>query len=466
MTKKAQLYSRPMANEPMDTPMVDSQQEQEETELKEQELRMLNQQLRLIQNKIQMLQSQAQVQDLADENQESLERLEQKDEQDSDQQKNLNVQNKMLQQQQQVNQQMNQQQQQMMQQMASRQNWVHPEFADARIVIKNTEVFCDVAVTPKQQASGLQPYSKLDENRGLWFPMATNRMAAFHMGEVKFPIDIIFVRNNEVKKIAHNVKPRQSGAFTHVCSDVIEVNGGWCESYNIKKGDRVITPLNNKEGQRSYDLLRTITQADNETSDLEKELLELFPHLKNAQEHRLPDTTTKRFDTKDNRDPTVRFEHDTLPDEFSPFGDGDGADVDPFGGHNVGDGSSYGKHFKLQEGYDPVIFREEDHDVAIRPAASKNLNTQKLIASSLTLYDKFTPEFHEDETSDYDKIAVLSDQAISSWIDSLGFEKTDEEKLRTVMFTDKYKTMLGDALVGSGKITNYDLFDSDLLLFT
>jgi hypothetical protein len=62
-------------------------------------------------------------------------------------------------------------------------------------------------------------------------------------------------------------------------------------------------------------------------------------------------------------------------------------------------------------------------------------------------------------------MAVVNDEIISSWIGSLGFDEKDEAKLRQTMFTDSYKRLLGGALVGAGLVAEFDLFDSDLLLY-
>ncbi|MGW8178971.1 MAG: hypothetical protein ACWGQW_09440, partial [bacterium] len=89
-----------------------------------------------------------------------------------------------------------------------------------------------------------------------------------------------------------------------------------------------------------------------------------------------------------------------------------------------------------------------------------------------TLYDNYSPEWNEYDSGEeyegdpgYAKIAIVNDETISKWIDSLGFDPKDESKLRKTMFTDEYKTMLGDTLVTAGRITDYEIFDSDLLLY-
>ncbi len=457
---------------------------------------------------------------------ENLERLEETEQQDADQQQDMGIAQKMMDQQQQTQQQQNIQTQQQLQQMKTSSRWVMPEHADVSVWIENNIVSCDVAVTPRQQASGLQTYDKLAENRGLWFPFNNRRKASFHMGDVKFPIDIIFIDYDKISRIASNVQPRQMGAWAAVCTDVIEVNGGFCKKHNINAGDRALTPVTmerktarsdietlvNKTwsapqdarltSSKTYDLLRTITEADNESNDVEEDLIAMFPQLKQAQENYKvkPDTYQRQPGEIDKRNPTERFEHNTLPDEFSPFGDGDGGDIDPFAGiTNAPDGSSSEsggvspRHFQYTRGIDPSLdrvspgegptYRDDPKEMGglkapIRQSAQRinvdpdiptkvdNVNIQKLAEGSLKLFEMHEPEWHEDETSDYNKMAVITDRTISSWIDSLGFDSADETQLRKSMFTDGYKRMLGNKLIEHGKIDNFELFDSDLLIYT
>lgn len=489
-------------------------------EMKKKELEFKQKQLQWIQNEISALQQQIQAQvnpanQPGGDTMEELERLEETEQEDLAQQQSVNMQNQMMQQTQQL-----QQQQQMQRQMqASR--WVLPERSNIKIALSNTELECDVAATPRQQASGLQAYKELPIDRGLWFPFTARRTATFHMGDVKFPIDIIFIDDTKISKIVANVRPQQMGSWSAICTDVLEVNGGWCASNGVAVGDIVATPLAGKKRRaenverlintswsapqdaritsgveasgNSYDTLRTITTAEGESGfspEEEAEILQVFPFLKSAQEHRQPDTTDRRQPGEiDTRDPETRFEHNTLPDEFSPFGDGDGGDMDPFDNPNLPNGedgqSNYGKHFHLQRGYDPVVFRETDHPYAIRPSAQvvkvdspspdtelAGLDKYKLASGSLRLFDMHAPDWQdylpedvEAEGRNYEKIAVIDDEVISGWIDSLGFNTEAEAKLRKSMFTDEYKELLGDALISSGKAVDFELFDSDLLLY-
>jgi len=241
----------------------------------------------------------------------NLDRMEEYEQKEEEEQQQLDQQQDI------TNQQTLQMQQMMTQQNLQRKagHWVKSERANIKIAIKDKNITCDVAVTPKQQASGLQAYDHLSDDHGLWFPQYCRRVATFHMGDVVFPIDIIFVDDNRISKIISDVQPRQAGSWSCGCTDVIEINGGWCGKNRIGVGDTIQTPLTNKkragrseierllntswsapqksritsdkDGAMTYDLLRTITEAGKE-DPLFQDVIRLFPYLKEDEPQSQP----------------------------------------------------------------------------------------------------------------------------------------------------------------------------------
>ena len=459
-----------------------------ERSLKQEEIRLLSQQLQNINDRIKLLQSVAQAiqPTIKPQNQfDNLERLEQDEQEEIQQQEMQDVQQQMLQQSQD---QFKQQQVIMQQQQLTKQSWVHPEFADVEIKISDKLIKCDVAATPKQQASGLQTYDNLPRGRGLWFPMYARRVASFHMGDVQFPIDIVFIDGDKINKIVANIAPSQPGSWSSQCTDVIEVAGGWCMENGVSVGGKAITPLTSKRSRveferiinkfasahNSYDPVRGITEADSGSIDpLEQEVLRLFPHLKIAQELSRP--STDRKPTIDNRNPQERFKGNDLPDVGSPEGQ-DNPNLST--GGDVSQQSSYGKNYHEQQGYDPATFREEDHPYAVRSSQRVQINSpspdtelagvipEKLAHGSIQLYNRYKPEWNEiEDFRGYEKMAVIDDNLLSRWIDSLGWDNKPEATLRKVFFTDEFKRLLGSTLVSSGEAGSFDLLDSDLILY-
>lgn len=480
---------------------VPEQDASERERLKNQQLNILNQQLKIIQEQISALNKTA----LSNvpsvpktDNYEELERQEDKQKQEQEKQNAIDVANQLTQQNQQLQQQFNNLNSNI---NKTSRRWVKSEKADAKIVInKSASIICDVAVTPMQQMSGLQAYDSLDNNRGLWFPQHNRKVASFHMGNVKFPIDIIFVDTGKINKIVSNISPKQFGSWSSICTDVIEVNAGWTHSNNINVGDNVETPLTNKQAgseierlvntswsapqdaritstRTTYDPLMALTQAS-EDEDWEEDLLEVFPFLKSAQENKSvkPNTYNRQPGEIDNRNPAIRFEHNTLPDELNTFGDGGSTNVDPFSGSMNGFNPKY---FEQVMGNDPSLSTPERVKVTpyeptsdglkapVRSGAKIKLkvDTNILSKGSLELFDRYPPKWNEDVEEDHKEMAVISDNTISRWIDSLDYEGDYEEALRQVMFTNDFKILLGQTLEDTNRILKFDLFDSDLLIY-
>jgi len=472
------------------------QEEAEQNQLRQQEIRMINQQIILLRNKLNSLQKAAQITPIK-QNEDQFDDLNRQEEVGKDDQKHnkdIDTINKLQQQNQQNQQQMSTQMSNMSMQSSK---WVKSENANAKILFDSKiAILCDVAATPRQQASGLQAYTTLPEGRGLWFPQSSSRVAAFHMGNVKFPIDIIFANEGRINKIIANVTPGQFGSWSSICTDVIEVNAGWCRDNEVMVGDIIETPLDSKKlanseiehlvnklsNRTSHDPLRSLTEASDE-DNFEEELLTTFPFLRQAKENRMPGGNDSDQTVRTN--PLDRFEHNTLPDEFSPFGDGNGADVDPFSGmgnpNDSGDSGGFSsRHFDYTRGFDPSLANPERKRVTpispdsdgllapIRPSAAKtkmSIDPQILVEGSLQLFNMHPPDWSKEEGGEHEEMAVITASTLDNWIDGLGFERQNEEALRQIMFTDNYKNLLGEALQSRGLIKESKLFDSDLLLY-
>ncbi|MFP5271285.1 DUF192 domain-containing protein [Coleofasciculus sp.] len=114
----------------------------------------------------------------------------------------------------------------------------------AQTQIGDQQILLEVARTPGQQQIGLMYRTALAPNRGMLFPLNPPRPATFWMKNVKIPLDMIFLRDGEVKAIAANVPP----CITTPCptygpgvlvDQVIELAGGRAAQLGLKVGDRI-----------------------------------------------------------------------------------------------------------------------------------------------------------------------------------------------------------------------------------
>lgn len=107
-------------------------------------------------------------------------------------------------------------------------------------------ILLEIARTPEQQALGLMNRDRdtLPDNQGMVFPFNTPRPAQFWMKNVRFSLDMLFVRRGKVQAIEANVPP----CIIEPCAvygpnvpvdGVIELVGGQAEALNIQPGDTV-----------------------------------------------------------------------------------------------------------------------------------------------------------------------------------------------------------------------------------
>lgn len=106
---------------------------------------------------------------------------------------------------------------------------------------KDIKVRCHVAATIEDKVAGLTKYPHLGKNEGLLFPYPCGDSVTFHQGGVKYPLDIMFLRDNIIVKLEQNTKVGSTEMWRcRDCDTVIEVNGGFCKSEGVRLGDRVV----------------------------------------------------------------------------------------------------------------------------------------------------------------------------------------------------------------------------------
>lgn len=114
------------------------------------------------------------------------------------------------------------------------------------VSIKGKSFNVEVAKSNKQKELGLAKYNKIAQDFGMLFIFDKKDYYSFWMKGMKFPIDIIFIRDNKITTIFKNVDfPKNVNAKLKnykpdIASDMVfEINAGLSEKYNFKKGDIV-----------------------------------------------------------------------------------------------------------------------------------------------------------------------------------------------------------------------------------
>jgi uncharacterized membrane protein (UPF0127 family) len=99
-------------------------------------------------------------------------------------------------------------------------------------------VSCHVANTVEEKKCGLQNTSRLDRREGMYFPYNPTADVTFHQGSVTYPLDILFIRNDQIVSIEQKTKVGSKDTWSCPCCDgVLEVKGGFCEENGVQVGD-------------------------------------------------------------------------------------------------------------------------------------------------------------------------------------------------------------------------------------
>lgn len=119
----------------------------------------------------------------------------------------------------------------------------------AEVEVAGQTIQLEVATTPRQQEIGLMFRTELASNRGMLFPFEPPRPVQFWMRNTLIPLDMVFMRDGEVKAIASNAAP----CTTEVCplygtaisvNQVLELPAGLASDLGIRVGDRLtIRPI-------------------------------------------------------------------------------------------------------------------------------------------------------------------------------------------------------------------------------
>lgn len=111
----------------------------------------------------------------------------------------------------------------------------------------NNETFkVEIADSDKEQQIGLSETNELDENEGMLFVFNRPDFYSFWMKNMKFPIDIIYIKDNKVISVVSNApaptNPNENLQVyqpTAEADKVLEIKAGLAEKYDIKEGSTI-----------------------------------------------------------------------------------------------------------------------------------------------------------------------------------------------------------------------------------
>lgn len=102
-----------------------------------------------------------------------------------------------------------------------------------------------VAKTEKDRQIGLSKYNNLSSGKGMLFVFDKPGYYPFWMKGMKFPIDIIYIKDNKVVTVLRNLKAETSDSAIYYPSTpadkVLEINAGLSAKHGIDVGETVET---------------------------------------------------------------------------------------------------------------------------------------------------------------------------------------------------------------------------------
>ncbi len=114
------------------------------------------------------------------------------------------------------------------------------------IKVGKTPVWVEIASKPADKIKGLSGRLSLAHNQGMLFVYDQPGFYSFWMKGMLFPLDFIFIKDNEVVEIVENVPYPKEEKETPVILNssqafdmVLEVNAGFVKENKIKTGDQI-----------------------------------------------------------------------------------------------------------------------------------------------------------------------------------------------------------------------------------
>jgi len=114
----------------------------------------------------------------------------------------------------------------------------------AEVIIGQQTICAEVADQPTQWARGLSNRASLAANRGMLFVFPQSAIHSFWMKEMNFPLDIIWINNNQIVETWSNASIPSGNQIPghqpkNLANYVLEVSAGSLDKYGWRVGDAV-----------------------------------------------------------------------------------------------------------------------------------------------------------------------------------------------------------------------------------
>lgn len=113
------------------------------------------------------------------------------------------------------------------------------------LIIKGITVKIEIADSLPKQIQGLSGRDSLCKDCGMLFVYSIPQILTFWMKDMKFPLDMIFIRDEKISEIYEDVPAPQSDSqiaritTSQSATHVLEVNAGFAKNAKLRVGDDV-----------------------------------------------------------------------------------------------------------------------------------------------------------------------------------------------------------------------------------
>ncbi len=125
---------------------------------------------------------------------------------------------------------------------------VNPQLPTGTLVIaERVTVTVELARSVQEKVRGLSGRTDLRPGRGMLFVYKQAQPIGIWMKDMRFPLDIIWIRDNRIVYVEQNAPPLDPAGpervYTATGEAVLEVPAGFVEQHKIRVGDRVKVSL-------------------------------------------------------------------------------------------------------------------------------------------------------------------------------------------------------------------------------
>lgn len=121
------------------------------------------------------------------------------------------------------------------------------DYGKGEVSINGKTFKVEVADTMRARAQGLSGREGMGEDYGMIFIFSTSSVQGFWMKDMKFPLDMVWIKGDRVVGFTENVQPElEKSVFgltiyhsPEAVDKVLELNAGAVAKYGIKEGDLV-----------------------------------------------------------------------------------------------------------------------------------------------------------------------------------------------------------------------------------